>query len=311
MISTQWPEVVVVGCACIDVKGRPVQSLMAGTSNPGEIKMSVGGSGRNIADNLARLGTRVALVTAVSDDAFGRMILEKTTASGADVSESIIVPDSSTDTYLAVLSSLGKMIVSVDDIRVISALTPAHIRERHDLFSTAKMLVMDPNPASRTISATLSIARRHRLPVCVNPVSIPLAQKIKPWLKYCSIITCDVTEAEALVGKHAANVSDVAKVAQRLLSFGLDIAIVTMRREGLFYATGEASGHVPSVRCEVRDITGAGDALTAGVVYGLVNGFPIDEAVRLGASASAITLMSDETVSPHMGLEYLYQTMPT
>src|SRR3990170_2324793 len=110
MISTQWPEVVVVGCACIDVKGRPVQSLMAGTSNPGEIRMSVGGSGRNIADNLARLGTRVALVTAVSDDAFGRMILEKTTASGADVSESIIVPDSSTHTSRAEDQALAEIL---------------------------------------------------------------------------------------------------------------------------------------------------------------------------------------------------------
>ncbi len=57
------------------------------------------------------------------------------------------------------------------------------------------------------------------------------------------------------------------------------------------------------------DLTGAGDALTAAVVFGLLNDFPVDEAVRLGASAAALTLQSRETVCPDLSLERLYDQL--
>jgi len=57
------------------------------------------------------------------------------------------------------------------------------------------------------------------------------------------------------------------------------------------------------------DRTGAGDALTAGVVFGLLNDFPIDEAVRLGVSAATLTLQCKETVCPDLSLERLYDQL--
>ena len=59
----------------------------------------------------------------------------------------------------------------------------------------------------------------------------------------------------------------------------------------------------------MRDATGAGDALTAGMVYGLVNGMVLDEAMRIGASAAALTVHSSQTVSPEMSLEHVYEQM--
>jgi pseudouridine kinase len=52
-----------------------------------------------------------------------------------------------------------------------------------------------------------------------------------------------------------------------------------------------------------------GDALTAGVVFGLLNDFPVDEAVRLGVSAAALTLQCKETVYPDLSLEILYDQL--
>jgi pseudouridine kinase len=66
---------------------------------------------------------------------------------------------------------------------------------------------------------------------------------------------------------------------------------------------------VPALESEIVDLTGAGDALTAAVVFGLLNDFPIDEAVRLGTSAAALTLQSRETVCPALSLEQLYDQM--
>jgi pseudouridine kinase len=97
--------------------------------------------------------------------------------------------------------------------------------------------------------------------------------------------------------------------AQRLVGLGARLAIVTLGATGLVYATSHESGHVPAIEVEVVDLTGAGDALTAGVVFGLLNEFPTDEAVRLGASAAALTLHSRETVCPTLSLERLYDQL--
>ena len=55
------PYVVVVGGANMDLKARSAATLVTGTSNPGSTRMSPGGVGRNVAENLARLGTAVHL----------------------------------------------------------------------------------------------------------------------------------------------------------------------------------------------------------------------------------------------------------
>ena len=87
------------------------------------------------------------------------------------------------------------------------------------------------------------------------------------------------------------------------------MAIVTLAEVGLCYASSQEKGHIPAIECEVADATGAGDALTAGVVYGLVNGFPISEAVRLGVSAATLTLTCVDTVCPDLSLERLYDQL--
>ncbi|MFC6343949.1 winged helix-turn-helix transcriptional regulator [Nocardioides hankookensis] len=57
-VLSEQRYVVVVGGANMDVKARSRRSVVAATSNPGTAAMSAGGVGRNIAENLARLGTR-------------------------------------------------------------------------------------------------------------------------------------------------------------------------------------------------------------------------------------------------------------
>src|SRR2546430_16338050 len=78
------PEVVVAGSACLDVKGRPYGDLIAGTSNPGAVRISVGGCARNVAENMARLGMRTVLLSAVCQDDFGRTIVRQTERAGVN-----------------------------------------------------------------------------------------------------------------------------------------------------------------------------------------------------------------------------------
>ena len=69
-------RIAVVGGANMDIGGFPSAALIPGDSNPGQVRMSVGGVGRNIAENAARMGLEVELITALGADGNGRMILE-------------------------------------------------------------------------------------------------------------------------------------------------------------------------------------------------------------------------------------------
>ncbi len=68
-------HVLVIGGTLLDTKGKPDAGLAPGTSNPGRIRSSRGGTARNVAENLARLGTNVLLITAVGNDVIGQKLL--------------------------------------------------------------------------------------------------------------------------------------------------------------------------------------------------------------------------------------------
>ena len=64
-------EITVIGGINIDIEGMPYEELIYKDSNPGRIRMSYGGVGRNITENIARLGGDVAMVSVAGDDYMG------------------------------------------------------------------------------------------------------------------------------------------------------------------------------------------------------------------------------------------------
>ena len=71
-------HVLVIGGTLWDAKGKPTAGLEQHTSNPGLIHMSRGGGGRNVAENLGRLGADVVFISAVGDDEIGHRLIEQT-----------------------------------------------------------------------------------------------------------------------------------------------------------------------------------------------------------------------------------------
>jgi pseudouridine kinase len=98
-------------------------------------------------------------------------------------------------------------------------------------------------------------------------------------------------------------------VAKNFVSQGIKIAIISMAQFGVCYATSETAGHIPSIRSEIVDPTGVGDAMTAAVIFALLNDMPVDDAVRLGVSAASLTLRHSGTVLPDLTLEKLYDQL--
>ena len=109
------PEVVVVGVACLDVKGRLGGEIVAGTSNAGTVRMSIGGCARNVAENLARLGLRTTLLSVVCQDDFGRTIVRQTERAGVDTDHVLITCERRSAAYMALLGAQGDLLLGIDD----------------------------------------------------------------------------------------------------------------------------------------------------------------------------------------------------
>ncbi len=299
-----------IGAASIDTKGRAQGPIRAGTSTPGTIRVSVGGVGRNIAENLARLGERVVLLSAVGNDGSGRRILNQARECGLDVSQVLVADDHHTAAYLAVLDETGNPLMSIDDMSINrELLTPAWFYRRRALFRDARMVILDANLSVASLRTVFKLARRYRVPVCADPTTTTLAPRLCPHLPDLTLITPNAAEAEALCGIPVTDRESALRAARKLVSQGVQISIVTLGATGLAYATPQESGHIPAIECEIVDLTGAGDALTAAVVFGLLNDLPVDEAVRLGIAAAALTLQSRETVRPDLSLEQIYDQL--
>ncbi len=300
--------VLVIGSAGLDIIGRANAELHIGTSNPSNLRMSFGGTARNLAENLARLGTDVFIITAVGDDPQGKQLLSQISETGVNVDHALIVPDQLTGTYLAILDNQGNLHLGMDDMRVIDAITPEYLRQQRELFKGAIVVFVDANLSPKTLMTAISIAWRAKVPIAADPTSVSLAPALLPHLERLWLITPNETEAEVLCPHPVPHADrDMAiDAARHLVSQGVDIAIVTMAEFGLGYASADMSGHVPALQTEIIDPTGAGDALTAAVIFALLNDIPLDEAVRLGLSAAALTLRSPGTVAADLSIEMLY-----
>ena len=120
------------------------------------------------------------------------------------------------------------------------------------------------------------------------------------------MITPNVPEAEVLSGRSIGDENEAITAARDLVNAGVKIVIITLAEAGVVYASASDSGRVPAVSTEIVDFTGASDALTAAVVFGLLNDISLDESVRLGASAAALTLACSDTVCTKLSLDLLY-----
>ena len=301
----------VIGAAGVDIVGRLRGELHLGSSNPAQIRSTFGGVARNVAENLARLGQPVRLITAVGLDPAGERLLEQTDQAGVDVSYALHTGHYPTGAYLAAVNERGEMQIALDDMRVVAAITADYLSEHAALFKEASVVFVDANLSRQALSRAISLARRAGIPICADPTTTVLARRLRPYIHKLALLTPNSAEASVLCDwlVDPREKEQTIEAAKCLVSQGVQIAILTLAEFGVCYATSQTSGKLPAIRTEIVDPTGGGDALTAAVLFGLLNDIPLDDAVRLGVSAATLTLQYPGAVAPDLTLEKLYDQL--
>lgn len=271
-------KVAVYGNAIIDefirlpfLPGRGGDVLAEGSES------HVGGCGANVAVTLARLGLPTTLVGRLGDDSRGRRIKAYLEGEGVETGQltlaegetttyclTLVEPDGER-TFITILGSAGDSPPSLD-LGATGAWSALYV---------SGYSLVGPGRGAATLGL-MQETRGRGVPVVFDPG--PLAKRDAA--EYLG-------EAVKLSTAVLASRGELAELSE-LGEAGPEVVVIKHGRAGAeLHLPGQAPLLIPALEVEAVDTTGAGDAFAAGFIYGLVNAWPAERAVRFAAACGA------------------------
>ncbi|MBU0935460.1 MAG: winged helix-turn-helix transcriptional regulator [Spirochaetes bacterium] len=297
--------VAVIGAANMDISGRCIQ-LLERESNIGQIKLSAGGVGRNIAEVLARLDIPVSLYSALGEDAHGQAVLDSCRDLGIDTSLIQLDRDLPTSVYLEVLGPDGDMRLGVNDMQLTSRIDPAYIQRHSKRIRNAALAIVDANISEKSLMA---VADTGQARLFADPVSLAKAPRLQPILPRLYGLKPNKAEAEILSGVAVNDYHSAYEAIRALQRKGVSAVALSLGAEGVVASDGKeafllrvrprgATGRPPLV-----STTGCGDAFLGAWAAGTWQGLSFRECMSLAMSAADFNSGSGATIHEEMTLE--------
>ena len=295
------PFVSVIGGLNIDLQGSSINPLVFNDSNPGEIVMSAGGVGRNIAENISKLNIRSKILSYVGNDALGDFVVNKSRLSGVDTSLINKHSDLPTSQYLSVLDDNNDMLVSISDMRIIEEMTIQDIDKWNLTIEQSSAIVVDTNIPIPVIEYLTD--KYSNIPLFLDPVSFAKTSKILKLIGRFHTVKPNRLETELISGVKITDNDSMLKAAKIIFDMGCKQIFITLGEDGVFYYDGENFGQYLHKGVNMISANGAGDAFTAGVVYGFLKLNGIKETAEFASAAAVIALRSANTISDNLSEE--------
>ena len=294
-------RVVAVGGVNMDVSVSSQTRLLPNDSTPGEIHCTPGGVARNVAENLARLGINVSLISVLGGDLFGQRLAEATAQAGVNVDTLQVLPDHRTASYMALHGPAGELSFAVNDMRILEALSPTLLQTHQQWLQLADCVVLDCNLSSPSLAWLLQpVTTRDALPpIFVDGVSVAKCTRLMPHLAHIHTLKVNRLEAQALTGQALGCVDDALRASRQLHDLGVRNVVLSLGKDGACWCDDLGQvGHSPSGNVQIVNTNGAGDAMTAGLVHAYLLGLPLREAVDWASACAQITLASVQANAP-------------
>lgn len=296
--------VCVIGGANIDIIGTPYSSLSQHDSNPGKLSTTLGGVGRNIAENLSRMGVQVEFISLFGNDSYARQIEENCKELNIGLDHSEIIEKENTSTYLCINNDKGEMQLALSDMGIYEYMTPFFLSSRLHIINNSKACVIDTNIPSVSLDYLMDNVR---VPIFLDTVSKKKTEKIKNFIHNIYAIKPNIYEAEILSGMNIKSEDDLKLATDIILDKGVKEIYMSLGSEGVYYRDRKSFGKLPVISDKIVNTTGAGDSFLAGVVWAYLNGLDILSSTKAGLAASYITINSPKTVSENISEEKMKQ----
>jgi ribokinase len=264
---------------------RPGESLRAEA-----FTVEPGGKGFNLAVGAHRLGTRVDGIFSIGTDLFSQLAHSAFAQAGlspsmlrhvdAKTGSGIGFTDSRGENCLAVCPG-ANLLLSAQDIRSVEQA----VRE-------AALVLAQFEIGDEPILEAFSLAQATGARTVLNPSPYrPVDPRI---LERTSVLVLNQVEAAHVASTlvHLAEgdlPQDFDQIATALLQHGPEMIVATLGRDGaVIFQQGAAPLRQPAFPVDAVDTLGAGDAFTAGLVTGFLEGCSVAESLKRAAACGAI-----------------------
>lgn len=271
-------DVICIGAALVDIIAKierhPIEDDEVYVP---DLQLMSGGAAANTAYACTLLGLKVAFLGKIGyKDEFGKKIINdfkevslNTTLIKYSQEQSTglayVVVDNSGDRRIYAYSGAANSLCS-DEIK------PEEILKAKTIFLSS-LKNLEP------FKKAAKIAKKNNIPIILNPGMLVIEQGyniIKELLSNIDILI--ISEREFLylfqLGDNKLNIHLIKEKVKKIFKLGIKVILITMGKEGAFLINSQKSELIKPIKVEkVVDTTGAGDAFSAGFIYGFNRNF--------------------------------------
>jgi ribokinase len=225
---------------------------------------------------VARLGGQVCLQTAVGDDAYGQRIIAELQAEGVATDNIQVVHG---DSHVAfVLAEPGKGRRTIwwhNDRRVLDGCVPSK-----EVICSARALHIDTHLLDAALQAATWMHEAGGIVMIDAERPSEAAVRLLP---LCDYMVVSEPFSQAITGE-----KDLSVAAQVLQQRYGGVAVVTAGEYGSWCCDGDAPFRTPAFPVTAVDTTGAGDVFHGSMLYALLRGDVLQDALRFASATAAL-----------------------
>lgn len=281
-------KILVVGSFMMDMVVRtPRVPEMGETIIGNSFSRVPGGKGANQAVAASRLQGDVVMAGKLGNDIFADEFLEILKNEGIDTQ--YVLRDSALPTGIGnvtVDETGNNRIIVVPGANL--AYQPTDLNAIEDVIQKASVVMLQLEMHMATVEHAVDLAYKYGVPVILNPA--PARALSDELLKKVTYLTPNKAEAEQLSDMKICDKKDVKRSADVLLRKGVKNVIITLEKDGAYFANASEERFIPGFEVQPVDTVAAGDSFNGALAVAIVQGKDLKQAVGFANAVGALTV---------------------
>ena len=247
--------------------------------------MGPGGKGSNQAIAISRLGGKVSFICFVGNDALGDEAFNLFKKEKINI-ELIKKTKKSTGVGFVILNDDGENGIILD-MGSNNELDLDYLNEIKEELPKYNFVLSGFEIPFKTALYSLKLSKQNGSVTILNPA--PAINLVNEDLSFIDYVTPNESELRICLGMKPDAQNSNSELAEKLFRNGINNLVVTEGEKGCLIINNDINEHVPGVKVDVVDTTGAGDAFNAGLTVALSEGKNIIESLKFANCCGAFT----------------------
>lgn len=255
-----------------------------------QYEKTVPGGAANVANNLQKLKARINLMGIAGSDNNGWLL--SSILKEENIPADIIPGDNPTVTKIRIIGEhqqICRLDVEKDQPHSEQARKELTEALRTRIKESALVVISDYDKGLidvETAGFIIKRAKEQKTPVIIDP-------KKKDWELYrgAYLVTPNLKEFKEICNRLHLDENELIASGRAIREkYELDNLLITLSDKGMMLITEEEANHIPTVKKEVFDVSGAGDTVIATLAACLANGYDIKKSVEIANIAAGIVV---------------------